>query len=533
MWGRQRDSDGFRIGAVGRCIPALLLLLLGYLTIYLVQVTDFSFTGKPTRDFAWIIGITQLAVYLWIRLAARIDFWRQIQALSLLYGVQICLYLAVRIDGFMGDGRPIWVWRWSPSVTRDWSDRQPAGTWDSPPAADLANTSPYDSPGFRGSGRAGVMTTVDLARTWSDPPTEIWRQSVGQGWSSFAVVGEYCVTQEQRGSMETVVCYALSTGREIWSHADEVYFNEITGGGGPRATPTIHAGNVYSLGATGILNCLDGHDGTCIWSTDILADHQVENALFGMSGSPLIVDHLVVVSPGGRQGSLAAYDLNSGTLVWTGGDAGASYSSPQLAVFPEGRQILSFNAEGLYSHHVETGEVLWSYPWVSNPAERNNVCQPVPLPGDTSHASRVFISSGYGMGCALFEIGLQGSVWEVRPRWQNRNLKAKFSSVVVHAGYVYGLDNRILVCIDLATGERQWRGGRYGFGQLVATNNLLVVQEESGDVVLVELTPQQHRERGRFAALDDRTWNHPVVTGDKLLVRNDREAACYRLPTSD
>jgi len=519
---------------VTRCLPAAMFLLLGFLALSAVQLTDLSITGKPTRDLVWIIGITLLAVYVWIRAFARVGFRAQLSALVVLYGVSLGLYWAVRVDGFMGDGRPIVVWRWTPVIEREWTDDEQnedglhvAGT------VDLVTVTPFDYPAFRGTDRTGTVPTVRLARDWNVPPKQLWRQPVGLGWSSFAVVGDYCVTQEQRGEYETVVCYELRTGREVWKHSDAAFFDEVTGGKGPRATPTIHAGRVYAQGATGILNCLDGTSGEPIWSTNILKDNDAENALFGMSGSPLVVNGLVIVSPGGKTGSLAAYDQQTGARVWAGGDAGASYSSPQFAAFAERDQILSFNAEGLFGHDADSGEVLWSHAWVSNPAEKNNVCQPVVLPAHDDEPDRVFIASGYGKGCALLDIVGNGSSFDVHQHWSTRNLKAKFSSVVRRGRYIYGLDERILVCIDLATGKRSWKGGRYGYGQLVLADDLLIVQAESGDVVLVEATPELHRELTRFAALDDRTWNHPVVTGDLLLVRNDREAACYQLPHSE
>lgn len=352
---------------------------------------------------------------------------------------------------------------------------------------------------------------------------------MGRGWSPFAIVGDYCVTQEQRESFEAVVCYKLRTGREVWEHLDHACFDEVTGGIGPRSTSAIHNGRVFSLGVTGILDCLDGRSGQRIWSTNILADSHVGNRLFGMAGSPLLLNGLVVVTPAGKAGSLVDYDQQSGKRVWHGGDVEASFSSPHYAPF-QTPQILNFNADGLFAHEAQSGRVLWSYPWISNPSERNNVCQPVPLLSHDGQVDQVFISSGYGRGCAMLNIVQSELQFVVRKRWSNRNLKSKFSSVVMRGDHIFGLDERILVCIDATTGDRRWKGGRYGHGQLILVNDLLLVQAESGDVVLLEALPVEHRELGRFAALADRTWNHPVVSGNLLLVRNDREAACYELP---
>lgn len=515
-----------------RCWPAAIVLLTGFGLLCVIQFTDVSITGKPTTDIISIIVATELAAYISIRVFSRINLSRQAAAISLLCGLQFCLYLSIRIDGFMGDGRPNLAWSWTPTAEEQmkaaearWST---AGTVESA-TADLAATTPFDSPAFRGPNRNGIVSGPGLSRDWSRPPRLLWRHPVGRGWSSFAVVGDYCVTQEQRGVFESVVCYELRTGREVWKHQDRACFDEVTGGKGPRATPAVHEGNVFSLGATGILNCLDGRSGQRIWSTNILADSHAENRIFGMAGSPLVLNGLVVVSPGGNPGSLVAYDHQSGKQIWRGGDVEASYSSPHYAAF-QTPQILNFNADGLFAHEAQSGRVLWSYPWVSNPAERNNVCQPVPLPGADGQVDRVFISSGYGQGCAMLVVVQSERQFAVQKIWSNRNLKAKFSSVVMRGDHIYGLDGRILVCIDVKTGNRCWKGGRYGYGQLILVNDLLLVQAESGDVVLVEASPLEHRELGNFAALADRTWNHPVVSGNLLLVRNDREAACYELP---
>ncbi len=527
----QPEMNPVRVRTIVRCLPAGGLLLLGAGLLCLVQMTEFSFTPKPTRDFQWIIIGTEVAIYLWVRLCCRLTLRQQLAALAVLYGVQLIPYFAIRSDGFTGDGRPILAWSWAPSRDSRWSHYEAI----EPPreaqvVADLATTTDVDYPAFRGGERTGTVRAIPIAREWIEPPRQLWRHPVGLGWSSFAVVGDYCVTQEQRGEYETVVCYELRTGHEVWTHADETCFEEITSGKGPRATPTIHNGHVFALGATGILNCLEGADGRRVWSVNILEDNEAENALFGMCGSPLVLNGLVVVNPGGAAGSLVAYDEQTGERVWSGGKAAASYSSPQYADFRERPQVLNFNADGISGHDASNGVVLWHHPWVSQPNERNNVCQPVVLPGDGERPNAVFISSGYGQGCAVLELIETKGRFEVRERWRNRNLRAKFSSVVRRDRHIYGLDNTILACIDLDTGDCCWKGGRYGYGQLVLADDLLIVQAESGDVALVEATPEQYHERAIFPALDQRTWNHPVVCGDMLLVRNDQEAACYRLP---
>jgi outer membrane protein assembly factor BamB len=515
------------------CVPVLVMLL-GSVSIVGVHAGTVSFSSRPSQDFLVLLAITEVMMAIWIFLFSPLPPHLRVLAIAGFLSAQSGLFQMIRLDGFAGDGRPNWTWRWSstPGSALDWDGKQTS------PAAgpvDLSRTTAFDYPGFRGSDRTGRATTPLLSDDWKAfPPRLLWRRAVGSGWSSFAIVGDYCVTQEQRGEFEVTVCYELRSGAERWSHSERAQFFEVTSGDGPRATPTVHAGRVYAIGATGILNCLDGGNGQPIWTVNVLDDCVAENRLFGVTGSPLIVGAMVIVNGGGVGSALVAYDVKSGKQMWRAGSAGASYSSPQLATLCGKQQVLDFNAEGLYGHDLQTGQVRWSVPWISNPAERNNVCQPVVCSEITGEGpNQLFISSGYGMGCALLELGKRDESFSIVERWRNRNLKAKFSSVVIVDGYAYGFDNAILTCVELSSGQRCWKNGRYGFGQLLVADSKLLVQLESGEVALVEASPARFRELGRFPALNGRTWNHPALAGRYLVVRNDREAACYELALTD
>jgi outer membrane protein assembly factor BamB len=355
----------------------------------------------------------------------------------------------------------------------------------------------------------------------------VWRITVGAGWGSFAVVGNCAFTQEQRGPRECAVCYRLSTGDQLWCHADPQRFSS-SAGPGPRATPTVVGDRVYTVGATGLLNCLQAASGQALWSVNILADNGAENLAHGVSGSPLVVDDLVVVSPTGSNGiSLAAYHKDTGRRAWQATAAAqASYSSPLLAALAGVAQILLYDSAGVTAHDLSTGQVLWSFPWTNS--DRNNCTQPIAGAGA---ADQVFVSTGYGKGSALFRVAHPSAgPWEPQLLWKSRALSSKFSTAVVYNDHIYGLDDGVLVCVKLATGGRCWREGRYHHGQLLLAGDLLLVQAESGEIFLIAPTPTGLRELGHFAALHEKTWNNPALAGRLLLVRNDREAACFELP---
>jgi len=302
----------------------------------------------------------------------------------------------------------------------------------------------------------------------------------------------------------------------------------VMGGDGPRATPTIHAGRVYAMGATGWLKCLDGSSGRVLWSRDVVTENHAALPMWGISGSPLVVDARVIVSAGGPNGhSLVAYHPDTGDVHWHGGDSRASYASPVLATLGGQRQIIMLNAEDVTGHDLETGRVLWQYTW---PGGQPKVPQPVAV-GD----HQVLIAAGYGLGTKLLTIATGKPTAEAATEvWSSRSLRPKFTNVVIYGGHIYGIDDgRTLNCLDLAGGKLKWRSARsaeYGHGQIVRVGKLLVVQCESGDVALVRASPERFEELTRFHAIDGKTWNDPALAGRYLLVRNAQEAACYELP---
>jgi outer membrane protein assembly factor BamB len=377
---------------------------------------------------------------------------------------------------------------------------------------------------FRGPNRDGRYEERPIKTSGWSALKPVWKQPVGDGFSSFVVADGVAYTIEQRRGQEVVAAYSVDNGRELWTKAWSGDFNPDDTGEGPRSTPTWDDGRLYVLGAEGELECLDAKSGKSLWQKNILSDNGAQNLQWGTAESPLVVDDKVVVMPGGTSGkAFVAYNKMTGARVWSSQNDRASYTSPMLATLGGKRQIVSVTSSRMVGLDPADGSLLWSYPWSTSMGI--NVAQPVVVA-----KNRVFISAGYGHGAALVELTPEGKGFTARAVWENGNLKTKYNSAVYDNGYIYGLDEGILTCIDAQTGERKWKGGRYNYGQvLYASGHLIVTDGASGEVALVKADPAQYTEVGRIQALSGKTWNVPAIAGGRLLVRNGSEMACYNL----
>jgi outer membrane protein assembly factor BamB len=371
-----------------------------------------------------------------------------------------------------------------------------------------------------------VIPGVRIETDWSkSPPVELWRRPIGPAWSSFAVRGDFVYTQEQRGEDEVVSCYRLSTGEPVWRHRDAVRFYESNAGPGPRGTPAVRNGRVYTLGATGILNALDAGTGRVAWSRNAATDTGKEIPGWGVASSPLALDDLVIVAVAGQ---LVAYDAATGTQRWVGESGGGGYSSPHLATIGGVTQVLLIRGARTVGVAPADGAVLWEHTWEPSVA----ITQPAVLADGGVLTTLADAMGGQGMRRLAVARGPAG--WTVEERWTSRGLKPYYNDIVVHEGHAFGFDGSILSCIDVNDGNRKWKGGRYGHGQLVllADQDLLLVLSEEGELALVSATPDKYTELARTKAIEGKTWNHPVLVGDVLLVRNGEEMAAFRLPLS-
>jgi outer membrane protein assembly factor BamB len=547
----KRSSRGLRLW------PAWLILagtVVAFVAIWAPADSPVSM-AKPTAT-VMTLNLTVLLLLLWWVLLSRARWFMRLGVLAVVIALGWTARSLVEVRGLSGDLVPQLAWRGAstpaplpplatpeapgspaPTAAPDAIGEEPAGieaTTDLPPPdpaiapTDLPEPGPdpHDFPQFLGPNRNAVLRGVHLARAWdARPPVEIWRQPIGTGWSGFAVAGELAVTQEQRDGRAMVVAYDLESGAVRWSQQAGAGFESTMTGDGPRATPTIDGGRVYALGVDGVLRALDLATGRLLFERNVLEENTARAPTHGIASSPLVIDGLVIVLAGGGNGrSLVAYDAETGVSRWAGGDDEAAYSSPLVATLGGVRQIVVLNLRHLTGHDPGTGEVLWKDRWPDRPEK---VSQPVVLGDD-----RIFASMGYGVGGRLVRVARRpDGGFDADLQWETRRLKAKFTQVVEHEGFLYGLDEGVLVCLDPADGERRWKRGRYGHGQVLLVDDLLLLQAEDGNVVLIDPNPESLVELTRFKAVEGKTWATPALAGDLLIVRSEVEAACYRLPT--
>ena len=477
--------------------------------------------------FIYAVPTLGLAFVVWAaasrRLAAVPRRVSMVATILLACGV----WALVRSDGLAGDGMPEFAWRWAETaeerlLAHAAGEDVPTALPSTPAASKKAGKKGAEWPGLRGADRDGIIHDLRIETDWAaSPPVELWRRPIGPGVSSFAVRGSLLYTQEQRGEDEIVAAYDVTTGEPVWRHRDTARFWDSHVGAGPRATPAVGDGRVYTLGATGILNALDADDGAVVWSRNAASDTGARDPLFGFVSSPLVVDDVVIVSTD----TLVAYDLDTGDRRWVGPPSGGSYSSPHFLTIDGVAQIVLLSHTGAISVAPADGTPLWEHPWPGI-----GIMQPA-LTAEGDLLISMVDGGARPIGTRRISVAHEADGWTIEERWTSRGLKPSFSDVVVHDGHAFGFDGRIMACIDVEDGTRSWKGGRYGSGQLLLLpdQDLLLVVSEQGELALVRATPNEFVELGRFPAIEGKTWNQPVLVGDTLLVRNGEEMAAFRL----
>ncbi|MBY0585758.1 PQQ-like beta-propeller repeat protein [bacterium] len=484
-------------------------------------------TSAKTVGTQIMVLLTTLSVGFWI-LVQKWSWRYRLLALLVPASIWIGLVGVARRIGFNGNNELVIDYRWDPTDEERLAkvgllpEKEENFNRTADLSADLLQGPACES--FLGPNHDGYVDESMIADDTSlRHAKEVWRLPIGGGYASFAVAGRLAVTIEQRGPWEVVVAYDVQDGKALWQVANKALFSEMMGGDGPRATPTIAGQNVYSLGATGHLQALELLSGKVLWAANVLTDADASNIQWGMSGSPLVTDRLVIVNPGGKTGKgVVAYDRATGQIVWAQGDHQAAYASPVQATIQGVEQVIIQSADTLSGHDLATGKELWQTPFA--PMNGIAVGQPLALPGD-----RVFTSASYGAGAKMIHLSKnEEGAFAVDLVWENKSLRCKFSSPIHVNGYIYGLDDGILVCIDAGSGERKWKKGRYGHGQMLYAAGKLFIQAETGDFVIVATNPAKHEELASWKSLPGiKNWNAPALAGKNLLVRNHLEMALY------
>ena len=510
------------------------------LVIVIVRVTnvtaDHAVDNIVTAASAFIAMLVWMG---WFGFYSRHTLWVRMLPIALFIVSISTFFIFYRIDHVSGELMPVFARRFSFHPDQLLPIPTQASVLQGKDVPELTHETPDDFPQFLGPDRTASVDGIELAEDWQQSiPEQMWKQSIGAGWSAFSAVNGYAITMEQRGPSELTTCYDLMTGKIVWSHATPTRYQNKLGGIGPRSTPTVHQGKVYSIGVTGRLNCLDGRDGSVIWEKNIpvevgsTAAEDAEAVYYGRSNSPLIVDDLLVVPGGGTPNngfhSLLAYNKDTGEEIWRGGTDQISYASPSLVEICGVRQILSVNEQTVSGHDPLTGETLWSHAWPGNNLSNSSSSQAVVIAGD-----KILLSKGYGNGAMLLQISRSDDgKWSAEKVWKKHNvLRTKFANVVVKDAHAFGLSDGILQCVETATGRTRWKKGRYGHGQILLVGEKIVVLAEDGTVHLVAANPQRFEELSQFKAIEGISWNNLCLYGPYLLVRNSKQAACFKLPT--
>ena len=437
--------------------------LLGLVGLVLIATVTTAFADKTVQGMGTMLfaipwGATAFAVALLClqAIGSPLRTWLALLAALIGFGY----WDLVRTDEIHGDFKTVQNWRWQPSAEdrflQQLADR---GSNEQLVQREVA-ISESEWPGFRGPDRDGKQPGIVIAEDWqSQPPKELWRTAVGPGWSSFSVAGNRIFTQEQRGEDEVIVCYDAGTGDQVWTHQYPSRFWEVIAGAGPRATPTLHQDRLFALGANGILHCLESASGTEIWKRDMSADAERSPPTWGFAASPLITHDVVIVHAGGDgDNGILAYDLETGERRWQASAGNHSYSSCHLADINGKPCVLTLTNTELSIVDPTDGNLLCRHDWK---IDNYRVVQPLIFDGNS-----ILLGSPMGTGTRRVDLNFDGETIEASEQWTSRRMNPYYNDFVDHKGFLYGFDNNIFACIDLETGKRKWKRGRYGNGQV-------------------------------------------------------------------
>jgi outer membrane protein assembly factor BamB len=438
-----------------------------------------------------LVGIGSIAHALWKTKTLKSRFGINAVVLTL---------LGIGLAGFTLAKRPQDVRRYLPAALQvDEENSAELQKLRSAPLASAREPVPAGEwPQWRGPRRDGISDETGLRTDWkATPPQIVWKRPLGGGYSSIAISGGRLYTMDKKGKEERVLCLDPATGNEIWVHHYPANYGGLSYPTGPRATPSVSQGRVYTVGAAGVMLCLDATppDGKVrvFWEHDLISEFAAHLASWGVACSPLVVTDAVWVQPGGEKGSIVAFDRQTGRVLRQALSEVSGYSSPVAATIGGIPQIICFTGVGLVGLTPSGADKLWYYPWST--ANYGNIATPI-VAGDY-----VFISSDYSTGCALLHVKPgKAEAFEVEPVYVKRNklMRNHHSTCVLHDDHLYGFDQGILKCVDLRRGGEKWSGRGVGKGCVLYADGHLIVLSEDGTLSLVEATPAGFREKGKM-----------------------------------
>ncbi len=387
-------------------------------------------------------------------------------------------------------------------------------------AVDGAAQPGFDWPQWRGPNRDGISAETNWSFNWPrEGPRRLWAAKVGVGWSGIAVAGNRVFTMGNVGDVDDVLCLDANTGRLMWEVPYVCLAADPSGYPGPRCTPTVDGRLVFTLSRRGDLACINGETGVLIWGKQLVNELGARVPQWGFSGSPLVEGPLLIVETGAAGRSLMAFDKLTGRLVWANGNDGAGYSSHIAFDHAGTRLVAMFSASGLTVRAVRDGRVTGTFPWRTT----YNVHAATPVLVDSN---RLFISSGYGSGCAM----LQLSNGVPRAQWTGKQMRNHVASCVLYQDHLYGFDdnqNAQFRCISVANGNVRWAVPSLGKGSLVLAGDKLIILTDSGRLVVADAAPDTYGERASAQVIGGRdTWSPPVLSRGRIYVRSLMDLVC-------
>lgn len=388
-------------------------------------------------------------------------------------------------------------------------------------------------PAWRGVYRNGVTAAPGLITDWpKQGPEQLWNASAGEGYSAIVVADGRAFTMGRTGEEEQIICWDAETGKEIWRKGYNAPVT-IEYGDGPRSTPAVVEGRIYSVGVGGRLQCRQVEDGALLWEHDLLAEYQAKNLRWGVTFSPLVDGDLVLTMPGGSDAAFVAFDRTTGAEVWKSHSGQAGYASPVALTVGGQRMAVFFTGTSVVGVSTIDGKVHWTYDWRTS--FEVNAATPLAFTATIASGDQpyLFITSGYDQGCALLKLNSNdaGEV-SVQRVYEGTSMRGQFSSPVRLGDHAYGFDEARLACVDLRTGKARWTKTGFGRGGLLRAGEHLIVMGERGNLALIEASPEECKIRTEHKVFrGDQCWTMPAYAAGRLYVRNQDKVVCLKVAT--